>query len=214
MRPVFGENLHVYEGVLLKTSYNDESHFIFLTHGHQGDKRSDGNPFSAWVVANIWTPVQRYLQISINTPATSFTLRDKHNIMMHDWSSTQKNLIFISGHTHKPVFASMDHIDRLSASLHQAEKINDTKAMASIGQELEKRREEYAGKAAVKIKAKPCYFNSGCCCFDDGDITGIEISDGYIRLVKWNDKTATPAREILEQSELVYVFDQLHRNNG
>jgi predicted phosphodiesterase len=213
LRPVFGEKLKVYEGLLLKTSYRDEPHFIFLAHGHQGDKRSDGNLFSAWVVANIWTPIQRYLQIRINTPSTSFTLSDKHNIMMHDWSSTQKNLIFISGHTHKPVFASMDHIDRLTAALQQMRKTNDTKAIASIQQELEKRRSEYAGKEDVKTKTKPCYFNSGCCCFNDGDITGIEISDGDIRLIKWNNKTGTPERQILEQSELSYVFEQLHKVN-
>ncbi|MGZ3873449.1 MAG: metallophosphoesterase, partial [Mucilaginibacter sp.] len=29
------------------------------------------------------------------------------------------------------------------------------------------------------------YFNSGCCCFNDGDITGIEIADASIRLIKW-----------------------------
>jgi hypothetical protein len=93
LKPVFGQSLNVYEGILLKTDYNGEAYSIFLAHGHQGDLRSDGN-LSAWVVANIWTPVQRYLQISINTPATSFELTDKHNILMHEWSSTQKKSHF------------------------------------------------------------------------------------------------------------------------
>jgi predicted phosphodiesterase len=209
LKPVFGENLKVYEGVLFKTGYNNETYFIFLAHGHQGDLRSDGNPFSAWVVANIWTPIQRYLQISINTPATSFTLTDKHNIMMHDWSSTQKNLIFISGHTHKPVFASLDHIDRLTKQLHQAQKNNNQSDIDSIQQELEKRKSEYAGKEQVKTNAKPCYFNSGCCCFDDGDITGIEIADGNISLIKWHEENGKSIREVLEQSELSYIFEKL-----
>ncbi|MBA3748219.1 MAG: hypothetical protein H0W96_12120 [Solirubrobacterales bacterium] len=33
--------------------------------------------------------------------------------------------------------------------------------------------------------ATPCYFNTGCCSFGDGDITGIEIGDGKIRLMRW-----------------------------
>ncbi len=209
LKPVFGDKIKVYEGLLFRTSYNNEAYFIFLAHGHQGDLRSDGNPFSAWVVANIWTPIQRYLQIKINTPATSFALTDKHNIMMHDWSATQKNLIFISGHTHKPVFASLDHVDRLTKQLQQAQKNNDLSAIKSIQQELEKRKTEYEGKATIKTNAKPCYVNSGCCCFDDGDITGIEIADGSISLIKWYEENGKSTRQVLEQSELSYLFEKL-----
>ncbi len=207
--PVFGPTLKVYEGILFKTTYRGEPYSIFLAHGHQGDLRSDGNPFSAWVVANIWTPIQRYLQISINTPATSFELTDKHNIIMHEWSATQQNLIFISGHTHKPVFASMDHIDRLNKQLLHAQQANDASGVASVQQELEKRKNEYAGKQKIITKTKPSYFNSGCCCFADGDITGIEIADGFIRLIKWHQQNGNSQRLVLEESELSYVFEQL-----
>jgi hypothetical protein len=209
LKPVFGKKLRVLEGILLKTNYNEKEYDIFLAHGHQGDKRSDGNPFSAWVVAAIWTPIQRYLQISINTPATSFELTDRHNIMMYEWSATQDKLIFISGHTHKPVFASMDHIDRLTKQLEQAQLINDIAVIASVQKELEKRKAEYAGKEHVKTMSKPSYFNSGCCCFGDGDITGIEIADGYIRLIKWEEDSLHAKRLVLEESLLSYVFDKL-----
>jgi hypothetical protein len=30
----------------------------------------------------------------------------------------------------------------------------------------------------------PCYFNTGCCCFPDRDVTCLEI-DGEMRLVRW-----------------------------
>jgi predicted phosphodiesterase len=209
LMPIFGTKLKVYEGLIFKTNYNAQDYFLFMAHGHQGDLRSDGNPFSAWVVANIWTPIQRYLQISINTPATSFELTDKHNIIMHEWSATQKNLLFISGHTHKPVFASMDHIDKLNQQLHHATHQNDTHAINSINQELDARKQEYAGKQEGITKSKPSYFNTGCCCFEDGDITGIEISDGYIRLIKWHQINNIPQRIVLEEAELEYVFDQL-----
>lgn len=34
-------------------------------------------------------------------------------------------------------------------------------------------------------KSLPSYFNTGCCRFEDGDITGIELAEGEIRLIKW-----------------------------
>jgi hypothetical protein len=40
----------------------------------------------------------------------------------------------------------------------------------------------------------PCYFNSGCCCFPDGDVTCLELDGKNISLLRWpNDEdTATP----------------------
>ncbi|WP_315819826.1 hypothetical protein [Paraflavitalea speifideaquila] len=93
---------------------------------------------SKWVVAAIWTPIQRLLEISINTTADSFELVDRHNIMMYEWSATQKNLLFVSGHTHKPVFASLDHIDRLSKQLEKAIGTGDEMLAKSIAEDLEK----------------------------------------------------------------------------
>ena len=209
LKPVFGKSLKVYEGLVFKVDYQGIPYSIFLAHGHQGDLRSDGNAFSAWVVANIWTPIQRYLQISINTPATSFALTDRHNIIMHEWSATKKNLIFISGHTHKPVFASMDHVDRLNKQLQQAQKMGDSSKTVMIQKELDKRKDDYAGKKQTITQTKPCYFNCGCCCFTDGDITGIEIAEGFIRLIKWHETEGTSQRLVLEEAELSEVFEQL-----
>ena len=209
LRPVFGKKLKIYEGLLLKTTYRSQVFSIFLAHGHQGDKRNDGNSFSIWVVANIWTPIQRFLRVSINTPATSFELTDKHNIMMYEWSATQRNLIFISGHTHKPVFASLDHMEKLHKKLELARQTKDETAVSVIEQELEKRKDEYAGKRQLQTIARPSYFNSGCCCYDDGDITGIEISEGHIRLVKWHTITNGSQRVVLEEAPLDFIFDEI-----
>lgn len=211
LRPIFGEKLKVYEGLVLETVYNDHTYTIFLTHGHQGDKRSHGNAFSEWVVAAIWTPIQRFLDIRLDTISDYFELVDRHNIMMYEWSATQKRLIFISGHTHKPVFASMDHIDRLGKELERATENGDTRRIAWLQTELQRRKKEYEGKKIVQTMLIPSYFNTGCCCFSDGDITGIEICDGDIKLVKWekDQPDAIPARKILEQASLGYIFDNL-----
>jgi hypothetical protein len=54
-----------------------------------------------------------------------------------------------------------------------------------------------------------CYFNSGCCAFEDGDITGIEIADGWIRLVRWPDDAGNPKPKILESAALNEVFESV-----
>ncbi|NSL86844.1 metallophosphoesterase [Chitinophaga sp. Mgbs1] len=209
LKPLFGKKLKVYEGLILQTRYNDNDYRIFLAHGHQGDKRSDGNAFSKWFVAAIWTPLQRLLDIHPDTLAESFDLVDAHNIIMYQWSILYPRTLFISGHTHKPVFASLDHIDRLSKQLQKAASYGDTATVRHIEAELQRRQAEYAGKQLVKTMAHPTYFNTGCCCFNDGDITGIEIADGYIRLIKWSGKNGDFQRKVLEESPLYYLFDQL-----
>jgi hypothetical protein len=56
---------------------------------------------------------------------------------------------------------------------------------------------------------KPTYFNSGCCCYDDGDITGIEISDGTLRLIEWSAKNGEQKRVILEEAPLSELQEAL-----
>lgn len=210
MKPVFGDHLKVCEGLVLRTPHNGNTYSIFLTHGHQGDLRSDGNAFSKWVVAAIWTPIQRFLDINIDSLSDSIELVDKHNILMYQWSATQKNMLFISGHTHKPVFASLDHIERLTRQIEEANKNADEQRMASLTAELEKRKAEYAGKQFHRTMVVPSYFNTGCCCFFDGDITGIEITDGEIMLIKWEETSqGTSTRKVLEHAPLRYLFEQL-----
>lgn len=209
LEPVFGKKLEVCEGILLTTMHQEKEFQILLTHGHQGDRRSDGNWLSTWFVAAVWTPIQRYLQLSINTISDSYELVDKHNKIMYDWSTNQPRLVLITGHTHKPVFASLDHIERLEKRLEMAVSSNDAAEVEALKSELDKRRAEYAGKRITKSMTHPSYFNTGCCCFQDGDITGIEIADGEIRLVKWKKTDGKPKRQVLEFTPLVYIWESL-----
>ena len=209
LKPIFGKKLKIYEGLILQTRYQDKEYRIVLTHGHQGDMRSDGNAFSKWFVAAIWTPVQRFFSVHTDTLSDSFDLADRHNIIMYEWSMQYPNTFLISGHTHKPVFASLDHIDRLTKQLEKAQGKGDTEQVSILQKALAARQTEYAGKQFVKTMAHPSYFNTGCCCFSDGDITGIEIAAGFIRLVKWKKGETGPVRIVLEESPLYYLFDQM-----
>lgn len=162
--------LPVYEGIILRDE--NISLDILLTHGHQGDILSDNNSFSTWIVAHIWMPLQRYLRININSPSSDFSLRNKHNRMMYEWSSSRKNLVLITGHTHQPIFASGKYYKHPSNNIPEANQQDDV---------------------------VPNYFNTGCCCYNDGDITGIEITDGKIRLVKWFNEEIKSEKMILEE---------------
>jgi hypothetical protein len=125
-------------------------------------------------------PIQRYLRININAPSKDYTLRNEHNQIMHEWSSLRDNLLLITGHTHQPVFASGRYFK------HPETKIKTNAA-----------------------EIKPCYFNAGCCCFSDGDITGIEISGGMIRLVKWQSKNDEIVKSVLEEIDLPSLIKDL-----
>jgi len=103
----------------------------------------------------------------------------------------------------------LDHIEKLTKQLDKAKQVNDSGTITAIQQELKERQAEYPGKQQLKTMAKPSYFNSGCCCFEDGDITGIEIAEGYIRLVKWKTDAGISRRMILEESPLADVFEKL-----
>lgn len=172
---------------------------IFLTHGHQGDASSDGNWFSKFFVANIWAPLQSYLRINPNTPAYDEDVKTLHNLIMYEWSAKYKNLVLITGHTHQPVFESLTHPERLYRRLGEALKANNHDEADKIEQEIQRRGRDYKTTPAQFLSVKPSYFNSGCCCFRDGDITGIEIRYEKISLVKWS---VSKDREVLEEISL------------
>jgi predicted phosphodiesterase len=186
LEELYGSKIAVLEAVLLQTGSERDSFTIFCTHGHQGDAQSDGNFFSKFFVSNIWAPVQAYLRINPNTPAYNATLKTEHNNMMYEWSSQHNNLVLITGHTHQPVFESLTHLERI---------------------QREEAKKEDRDNPFTKVK--PSYFNTGCCCFDDGDITGIEISHGMIRLVKWEANNGISQRVELEKTELATLAARL-----
>ena len=42
------------------------------------------------------------------------------------------------------------------------------------------------------LDSKPCYFNTGCCSYGNGNISGLEISNGKIRIIEWKPKDSEP----------------------
>lgn len=199
LKTIYGEKLPIYEGLLLQLSGDTTGTRIFLTHGHQGDAQSDGNWFSKFFVANIWAPLQAFLRINPNTPAWDNAKKTLHNDIMYQWSSQKENTWLITGHTHQPVFASLTHLERLYKSYQLAAAAGDKVQLELTRQEISRREKEFTSVAVDYMELKPTYYNSGCCCYSDGDITGIELAAGEIRLVKWS---AVKGREVLESAGL------------
>jgi hypothetical protein len=174
---------------------------ILLIHGHQGTQNAGkNNKLSKWILHHVWRKLQILTGISCNTPATDWSLRNERDKIIYQWAA-ERHLMLIAGHTHVPVFASYNHRARLvsqrSAAYEklqtlpeekQSETLKEIERLTSVLQKVEAKLSEPERTQSIPLENPvPCYFNTGCCAFDDGDITGIEIADGTIRLVRWPD---------------------------
>jgi len=226
LQPVYGEiPLTVVESILLGVcDGNERLGRILLIHGHQGTQFSGKNlAFPKWVLHNIWRPIQVLTGFSCNTPATDWRLRLVRDRIIYEWAARQSGLVLIAGHTHTPVFASYSHRARL------IKEISEVPAKIAILTEAERSVEldriEKMSADLLQLESKlsveerqaippvdnplPCYFNTGCCAFEDGDVTGIEIADGEIRLVRWPDDDNRPMRKVLQSESLANVFSAI-----
>jgi hypothetical protein len=209
---------------------------MFLTHGHQGTRDSDmylgaktGEKnelavISKWLVHNFWRPVQRITGIPSNTPAKNWELlSQRHDLAMYKWADTQPKTVLITGHTHQPVFASNLHLAKLQKELAQASqeiahlageanKLGKLEQIGRIAAQIEwvRAKNEQAGpQQETPFEFKPCYFNTGCCSFADGDVTGLEISNGTMRLVRWPDDNGEPLPKVLDDMPIADIFSGL-----
>lgn len=214
LKEVYDVSVPVYEGIVLKTVVNEKVVRIFCTHGHQGDEMSDGNWFSKFFVARIWAPLQAFVRINPNTPAYDNGLKTAHNNLMQQWSAAQKSLLLVTGHTHQPVFESLTHLERLYRRLLFARRDNRNEDISGLEQQIAFRKREYKSISEDYLSLQPSYFNSGCCCFSDGDISGIEIANGYMRLVKWTSKEGAATRQVQEETSLAELLQAVEEPAG
>lgn len=198
---IYDKAIRIYEGAILQADVSGKTLSIFMTHGHQGDLQSDGNWFSKWFVSDIWGPLQGYLRINPNTPAFNNQLKTDHNRIMYEWSSQRKDTLLITGHTHQPVFRSFTQLENLYARLEQAKSKGEQAEAAVLEKKITALHLE--GHTQPDFNGYlDTYFNTGCCCFDDGDITGIEIAGGAISLIKWHYSRNASERVVLEECKL------------
>jgi UDP-2,3-diacylglucosamine pyrophosphatase LpxH len=215
----------VYRGMVLFYVGNPLGIKMLLVHGHQGTFDSDLlGPISKLFVRHVWRNIQRLLKIKLTTPARDASLKSKHDMAMYNWALNRCNnndkLILIAGHTHLPVFASRNYIGKIESELKSLQdeltKLQ-TEGGADVDDTVRKVAEKRAELEFIKAKGessglameKPCYFNTGCCSYSDGDVTGIEIFSGEIKLVRWPDDQGNPKAKILEQRNLKDIFESI-----
>jgi len=199
----------VEESLLLTVKVNgrDLGRILFV-HGHQGTLDSDRfGALSRVAVRWIWRPIQRWTGINPNTPSRDWKLRKKQNVALYNWAVQQEGLVLIAGHTHHPVFFERERIVELEGKLLAARNLAAAEEIANLRAELEYARVREARRGFGM--ERPSYFNTGCCCFADGDVTGLEIVAGEIRLVRWLDDEGRRQSKVLTKMNLEDVFRQV-----
>lgn len=209
--------LHVEEAVRFRVSAAGAPlGELLLVHGHQGRWASDQNRrVTAWVIRNLWRPIQRTFRIRRNTPARDECLRERVDIAMYQWTLGHPGVALIAGHTHRPVWTSRTHVQQLEETLSQRRRGGANPAeLAALERAITDRRmkDKYceAEHRQRALDPRPSYFNTGCCCFKDGQITGIELEGDRLRLIKWSPAERTTLAEDSVRNILQAVSRHAH----
>lgn len=139
--PLF-PGIKVHEGVILKHSHSQQE--LFLTHGHQADWWNYLFwKWSRFMVRILWKPLNVMGINDPTSPAKNYKELIKVERRTKKWIIENKNIVTITGHTHRPRFPEPGDI---------------------------------------------AFFNDGSC-VHPRSITGLEIEDGKISLIKWQIAT-------------------------
>jgi predicted phosphodiesterase len=219
---VYGDQVKIYESLIVTVkAAGIKMGELFMVHGHQGTLESDQYSwFSRIAVRYGWGFIQRTFKIRSTTPAKDFELRHKHNVAMYRWADARKDTVLIAGHTHRPVFASRNKLADLQEELRALrEQIGNAgpNPPAELIDKAARKRAEIESNRVQEVSSpsgelpvnqlRPCYFNTGCCSFSDGDVTGLEIADGRIKLVRWLDDDDRCLPKELVTRDLRAVFN-------
>jgi predicted phosphodiesterase len=194
LNPLYPD-IYIHQGMSLEYDIGNIYGEVFLAHGHQGTIDADYLAGIAPRILPVYRQLQNRFHIGRTTPATDDYLRGQHDTQMYRWASQHSNLIFIAGHTHRPVWSSLTHLDQLYIQLYalrlRQDEIQETEYDKQHQDLLHLIKKRISKDPPVNdtLKTKPSYFNTGCCRFSDGDITCIEISGQSISLVKWDRRT-------------------------
>lgn len=222
--PVVGE-VEVHEAARL-------GDHIFILHGHQGQPFDDPERFqlSYLPVRWFWAPIwQGLLGLGSPTSASKNSrIRKKRDDLLYRWAKKNRRLL-IAGHTHEAMFLSSSKTTQMQAQLTDIERDHphEDYELLAVKRHLHEIVQESPDLLAADRRHKmPCYFNCGCCVYSNG-LTGIELDQGTIRLVKWEisdaycmgeaartlmrhpDMGYFVARRIYQESNLAGVIDQI-----
>jgi predicted phosphodiesterase len=174
---------------------------IFVVHGHEGDLFSDELRDFSKVMLRLFKRIAERISGKKPSTAENSKRRSRRACLLYEWGKANKKIV-VAGHTHLAYLASVS-ITRIESSKIKALEVlrgmQAQAAMAAVHDQLiavERGRMEAQDLFAETMEALPpgslpLYFNSGCCKYSNG-LTGLEIADGKIDLVRW-----TPNREVM-----------------
>ncbi len=169
---------------------------ILLVHGHQGSLQADRGSWASRFFVRLFRPVKpvaRSTRVYRKRSATRSQIQRDFERTRYEWGK-DRGVVLICGHSHRAMFASKSHAQRLKDELAQLQATGEApnpreldRRRRRLLRELEKEKEAERDIDCTDCEQEPlpCYFNTGCALYRDG-ITCIEIGDGRIRLVKWD----------------------------
>ena len=211
----------VVEGLRFDVFDRDAVGTILLVHGHQGTALSDhGSRIGRLFLRRFLQPLRRRAGRRPPVLSQDYALRQAHEIAMSEWAAAKRDLLLICGHTHHPVFGGEARetfverrIEELAADAagfrDEVLRRDAELRVRQMQAELSYQEELCGGHLLRRGDSHAAYFNTGCCSFPSGSITGIELADSEIRLVRWREEKARPQREVLRRRDLRTAFSAL-----
>ena len=186
---------------------NHQGNSIFLFHGHQASKKyQQHNELVGFTLKYFANPLGIKNYSVSHSSVKQFKIEKK----LYHYSSNRK-IMSVIGHTHRPLFESLDKMDRLKYKIDQlcreyitqsGDRSSTEESILAYKHELQKYHRENEGLNVLNLIYHdffhvPCLFNSGTVIGKRGMI-GLEIDAGNIRLVHWFDKNIS--RKYLKQT--------------
>lgn len=193
-----------YESLRLKFGKND----LFVFHGHQASKKyQEHNELIGFTLKYFANP------LGIKSYSVSHSSQKQYKIekRVYGFSAFNK-VVSIIGHTHRPLFESLDKVERLKYKIEQlcrefvdAKEVEQDDIKAEIKSHKKELKKHYRDNKDHSFQSYvyntlfhiPCVFNSGCVVGKRG-MTCLEIVDGKIKLIHWFDKNIS--KKYLKQS--------------
>ncbi len=188
-------HVYAYEGI--KLTYKSTAPQFLIVHGHQGDKNCQRGMWRNRFLVRLYRYIEPYVKFDPQMSVIESQVNKAFEKTMYSWAKSQK-VVLICGHTHRAIFATKSHAERIGDRIKEVKKeLSKREATRTSYKNKRAELKDLNKKLRKEIKRKrvihscetvgeplPCFFNSGCALYTDG-VTGLEIADEQIKLVKW-----------------------------
>jgi UDP-2,3-diacylglucosamine pyrophosphatase LpxH len=189
---------------------------IMVVHGHEGDLFSDELHGFTQILLRGFKKAFEMLLGHSPSAAENSRIRSRRASLLYKWGK-RNGMIVVAGHTHLAYFESISITRLMHKIIHHLEETLKDRPLSNLDNnkrdDLGRRKNFmmahdrfWEKNESLPEGALPLYFNSGCCKYEDG-LTGIEVSEGKLALVKWTAVAGTaPERKVLASRQLSDIW--------